>query len=237
MSGIALLMPRTSLCNGRLGLVIAFLLAAPWCLAHDLEEADHQEKGHGEVAMDGKAPGAFRHDGFYLRLNLAGLGFGSAQTEAEGTTERIYGLASVVDLGIGGAVTENLILHGDIFGPALVNPRFSSGGEAYETDKTTVSCMGLGGGITYYFMPVNFYLTAIVGLAKMQIEIENEQVGNTDVGFSLQLSLGKEWWVSENWGLGIGGSFALQAMKGTVAADSPVWKIFSGAVLFSVTYN
>ncbi len=62
----------------------------------------------------------------------------------------------------------------------------------------------IGGGITYYIMPSNIFLSGSLGIGGFTlIEDDNNTNVSTDNGFSMQLKVGKEWWVSKKWGLGV----------------------------------
>jgi hypothetical protein len=46
--------------------------------------------------------------------------------------------------------------------------------------------------------------------------------------------LGKEWWVSDTWGLGVAGMLLASGNGGGGGSTFTTW---SGAILFSATYN
>ena len=192
-------------------------------------------------AAHSQEQGAETHDGFYLRLNLVGLGYCSYSATTGGTSVSLYGLAGLGDLGIGGAVTENFILHGDIFGPVISSPKASISIEGFGSAEDipvagTVSSMGFGAGATYYVMPYNIYATLIFGTAKLSAkDSSGSRVAETKYGLSTMLTLGKEWWVSDNWGLGIAGSVILQSLPDQ--DDSTSWTGFAGGILMSASYN
>jgi hypothetical protein len=65
-------------------------------------------------------------------------------------------------------------------------------------------------------------------------------VGKSDLGFGVNASVGKEWWVSENWGVGAALQFMAATMKDhqVFAGDSkPTWTAIGFALLFSATFN
>jgi hypothetical protein len=56
----------------------------------------------------------------------------------------------------------------------------------------------------------------------------------TKTGFGFNLMVGKEWWVSDNWGLGV----ALQLLlAGAKDRDGTEWDSGALAVLFTATHN
>jgi hypothetical protein len=38
--------------------------------------------------------------------------------------------------------------------------------------------------------------------------------GSSDTGFALDATVGKEWWVGDNWGLGFAGDFTYLSAQG-----------------------
>ncbi|HEX3698627.1 MAG TPA: hypothetical protein VH374_24865 [Polyangia bacterium] len=62
----------------------------------------------------------------------------------------------------------------------------------------------------------------------------------------MKATFGKEWWVSDNWGLGLAGQVVLGSIKDSkilsgVGADAPVsnasWTVAAFNVLFSASFN
>jgi hypothetical protein len=97
----------------------------------------------------------------------------------------------------------------------------------------------LGLGACYYFMPVNIYLSASVTVSRDRLEID-EKKGSTNPGVGAYVSIGKEWWVSDNWGLGVA-LFAYASRmdareSGTFVGRYTVYNTVAG-VVFSATYN
>jgi len=100
-------------------------------------------------------------------------------------------------------VADNLAIHGDLFGLAVVSPSVSVNGEDLgEATDSSVSLSGLGVGLTYWVMPLNFYFSATLGLAMATIDVEGDET-DSDWGLSLRGMVGKEWWVASEWGIGV----------------------------------
>ena len=172
--------------------------------------------------------GAHQHDGLFLRLT-AGPGFGSWQGSGTATAPSTVGAITNPQsdgskgggsISLGGAVGENLILHGDLWfngnSPRQTRTAFMEFGTAVA-----------GGGLTYYFMPHNIFVSGGIGMATSWLVVldpndMDREFGrdsrhdripdgfNYGTGIGAYLMVGKEWWVSDNWGLGVGlqGDFA-----------------------------
>ena len=177
------------------------------------------------------------HDGVYLRLDLGG-GYMEQQTPTNTTAGdlKLSGGAGSFGVAVGGAVAENLILAGHLYSNVISDPSvsFSNGGSASASD-TTASMVGIGPELTYYFMPVNVYLSGTVAATRLSLKV-NGQDGDSEWGIGARLALGKEWWVSENWGLGLAGlvSWSSNKDQGTNAPTISTWGL---GVAFSATYN
>ena len=83
-------------------------------------------------------------------------------------------------------------------------------------------------------MPANVFLSGTVGIGTLTIK-SNGTDSSTQNGLVGRVGLGKEWFVSQSWGLGIAGylNFAVNADKGT---NPPTWKTVAPAIAFSATF-
>jgi hypothetical protein len=187
-------------------------------------------------------PGAREHEGFFLRINI-GPGAGRTRYKesvdgAQVSSVEASGLSGMLDVGVGGRLVGNLILHGNLlFSRFYSSTRLVDGvkdAAVHVTDSATL----VGAGVSYYFMPFNVYLSSSFGLAWLFEGREDGQL-RSDAGLFVTLAAGKEWWVGRSGAWGVGA-----ALRGTFAA-APVdiagvqSKLKSGnvAVAFSCTYN
>jgi len=173
------------------------------------------------------------HDGgFFLRLSAGG---GSAETKLEpgGSSAgdvKLSGFAGDYNFAVGGIVAENLALHGTFFGWSISDPDVDLFGAMGTFKNSTLTMGGLGGGITYYVMPANVYLSPSIGFGILSLD-DSE----TDPGFALDATIGKEWWVGQSWGLGLAGSFGYHSIPDSEVNSS--WKGPSFGLRFSATLN
>jgi hypothetical protein len=188
--------------------------------------------------------GYHRHDGIFLRMT-AGPGFGGF----EGTGHAIVPMSTEVlddpeqegtlfggSFSLGGALSDNWILHGTAWYCA------STSRKREEVDQDFGTAV-VGGGMSYYFVPSNFYFSASIGLAVTAIgmqrrsdpiyaqEYDRESV--TATGAGAMLAVGKEWWVSANWALGV----AIQLDFSYTEGDDLTVRQGSARALFSATFN
>jgi hypothetical protein len=79
-------------------------------------------------------------------------------------------------------------------------------------------------------MPANVYMTGSAGVGKLSTD-----GGSTDPGLVFNASLGKEWWVSPKWGLGLAGGFQYHSIPDGGVDES--WSGTTFYLAFSATLN
>jgi hypothetical protein len=180
------------------------------------------------------ASGAARtHDGFYLRLQG---GPGGMSAKNDDVDLELKGAGGGLNVEIGGALTENFILYGKLFGVSVPSPDVKLGGITFEDvgNDTRLGMGAVGAGVTYYFMPINLYVSGAVSATQLTLETDGER-GETNAGPGFHLGVGKEWWVGSQWGLGVGAELALTHVS-EKDSDSD-WNVGSVLLLFSATFN
>ena len=185
-------------------------------------------------------PGFETHDGFFLRLHLGG-GFTSITgSNGAGDTVGLSGGGVSIGFAVGGAITRNLILFGTVAGTVISDPsvRLNGVSSAYSTPSgSSASVGGTGAGLAYYFEPVNVYLSGALMLVTFEFDdANNKAIYQSDAGVGFQGIVGKEWWVSTNWGLGLAGELYVATMKDKTDPNTN-WTSSAFSVLFSATYN
>jgi hypothetical protein len=121
-----------------------------------------------------------------------------------------------------------------IYDSVVVNPRVSFSGQSATTSSTLLVLYGVGPAFTYYWMPSNIYFSATLALTRMYLT-ENGYSSSSSVGLGTRLALGKEWWVSDHWGIGLVGQVSGSWNdSGDYSGTLSTW-VFG--VAFSATYN
>ncbi|MCP3058721.1 hypothetical protein LXT21_08055 [Myxococcus sp. K38C18041901] len=180
--------------------------------------------------------GRHTHDGFYLRGQL-GLGYTNSAAVGQGVDLALKGGAGTLNLELGFAPINNFIIYGKLFGTSTPNPDIEVDGttiEGDEDDDVASNYAALGVGLAYYFMPANFYLSGAVVANQLSASYGGETEAQTDTGVGLHVGLGKEWWVSENWGVGIGAELALGRIR---SGGNDDWNVTHFSLMFTATYN
>jgi len=182
------------------------------------------------------APGYHEHDGLYLRL-LAGVGYLHSSTSYLGSSEKVSGVGGTFGVAVGGSVNSNLVIYGEFLGTSVSDPTIEAGGSSGTASGVTATMAGIGPGVAYY-LDGNLYLSGTLIFTKLSFSDSNssDQLASTNWGIGASLTVGKEWWVSRDWGLGVSGQFQAASMKDNGSADNR-WTGISAAILFSATCN
>jgi hypothetical protein len=201
--------------------------------------------GYPMALPDGQRPGYHQHDGFYLRLTVGGGYLHTSvkfQTSPEqGASLTLSGYGPVMNLALGGVVARNLIVFCQYSSSSAISPRKEQVGDVDRIENNReVKFLNFGPGVAYYFDSLELYLSGAVTLAWMNQDSgstgkirESDRI--TDKGLGTSLMVGKEWWVSRNWGLGMASMFQMASMKSN-KIDAH-WFTTSLSLLFSATFN
>jgi hypothetical protein len=176
------------------------------------------------------------HDGFFLQVHvgISATGFSSKQAGVK-TNYAGGGISSGV--AVGGVIAHNLILYGAFFGTDTANPDKQMDGTSVTSDLGELGVGAFGPGLAYYFERCNLYLSATFGLAAFGANDGNGvRVDSSRSGAAFDFMVGKEWWVSRDWGLGIAGELMAASLKDK---NTPglTWSASGLSILFSATYN
>ncbi|MFL5312022.1 MAG: hypothetical protein ACJ79H_16440 [Myxococcales bacterium] len=174
-----------------------------------------------------------RHFGFYIRPDL---GFGYLTSNESGVT--ISGFSGLAGVAIGGAIRENSILAVHIIDAVAQNPTVSSGSFSATANDTSITLWGIGPQYTHYFMPSNVYLSTTLALTRLHSSGSGGSSGDSDWGVGTRIAAGKEWWVSDHWGLGVVGHLSFSTNQDPVAGGgSNTLTTWTFGAAFSATYN
>ncbi len=187
----------------------------------------------------GPPPGFHEHDGFYMRLTM-GLGYLNAKFNYLGQDTTISGNGVAMTFAFGGAVTPHLVLYGEMLVNMAFEPDLEYGGTSQPMTGTNVGLLGIGPGVAYYLEPSNLFFSGTLAFSQVQESASDSSNSNdsadlTDMGIGASFMVGKEWWVSNNWGLGLAGLLRLASMK--MRYEDTRMTATAISVLFSATYN
>ncbi len=183
------------------------------------------------------------HDGLYLRL---GIGFGYMSTKGEIDRPNsqeldITGSGLTGEFMIGGTPAPGFVIGGGTMGLTIFNPKFELDGQERDTDANSVDLSMLGLFVDVYPDPKKgLHFQAMVGYAQLSSD-ETDSDDERPDGLGLAAGVGYEWWVGEQWGIGILGrviyaSTKLEERIGTSTADI-TYTSLAPALLFTATLH
>jgi hypothetical protein len=165
-------------------------------------------------------------------------------TSSGGASLDVSGGGAMFGIAGGGVVAPNLILYGAFMFNSAVNPdvKFDGTLVGTGTGDSSADIVAIGPGVAYYIEPANVFLSGTLLLAKLTVNDSNgNKTGESDWGFGIEGQVGKEWWVSDHWGLGAAAQILVSAMKDKEAlvagGEIPTWTATSFSLAFSATYN
>ncbi len=211
-------------------------------IAEEPKTAEKAAKSPSESKSSQEAPpGHHRHDGFFLRMlgGYGALNLKETPIFTDGTgTGSISGGSSFFGLQLGFAVLDNLILYGSVTGHLALDPTWAVDGvKLVPLTSTSVGINVYGAGVSYYFDAINAYVSGSAGAARATFTADKTAY-SSERGFGMDLQIGKEWWVSANWGLGAAFFFHYSRMD-DVGSGNIIPKITNTVVglAFSATFN
>lgn len=160
--------------------------------------------------------------GFFLRSYfLATSSTGQFKTEHPESTDTVEledlslkGVSVLTNIQLGGFVFPNFAIHGGFWGIGAISPELSD--DAYSDGSYRLG--GLGVGFSYYFMPYNVYITPEYHFGVASAEFRNDLLSKkykaSYTGSGFGLSIGKEWFSSSNWGIGVALNYYQHTFKG-----------------------
>jgi len=188
------------------------------------------------IAPPESMEGFHTHDGFFLQVHvgISATGFSSKQA---GVKTNYVGGGVSSGVAIGGVIARNLVLYASFFGTDTGNPDKQVDGTSRASDLGEIGVGAFGPGLAYYFERCNLYLSATFGLAGFTAnDGSGFKVDSSRSGAAFDFMVGKEWWVSRDWGLGIAAELMAASLKDK-NVPGLTWSASGLSILFSATYN
>ncbi len=177
-------------------------------------------------------PGYHVHDSLFFRL---ALGVGYAQFVGDNPFRTTYkGGSRSGSVSLGFTVIPDVVVFGELSGISLNNPTISAGN--VETSNTQISASGLGLGASYY-LPSNIHMGASFIFSRIAGHLGENDIKSSDLGLVVHANAGKEFWVSDNWGLGLTLQLSGGSISGGSAGDKARLGIFGMTLLATATFN
>jgi hypothetical protein len=192
------------------------------------------------------------HDGFQFRGGI-GAGYLSLGVKADGVPDsNIHGASGSLALYFGGTVGRGLVMGGFTSVAAVAGPKLSVNGKDVGSASSDVSLnfFMIGPYVNWYPDPTTgFHLLGELAFAAANVSDGNGNKSATPTGGAIGFGVGYDWWVSDEWSLGVLGRLNVASLKyedsasacvgGTCASASykETDTVVSPAVLFSFEYQ
>ena len=125
-------------------------------------------------------------------------------------------------------------------GSSAVGPSVSLDGFRASNSNTSLTLVTIGPYIDYYPDPrKGLHILGTLGFANLTDSYDDGTLStsNSATGFTLGGGIGYDWWVSEDWSIGILGRFTFASTSRTRGGVSVSESTVLPALLFSVSYN
>lgn len=194
-----------------------------------------------------------QHSGFFFRYT-GGMAYQELFPENENLKSYSRDKAFLsTNLQFGGSLMENFPVY-FTFGVDFPYQYKSLYNNEDDKDYTVLPLfVKFGLGFSYYFMPSNYYIDLHVGKSQLNVSVDDSKYSDvlyfvSGLGNYVQVTFGKEFWASENWGIGLGVYFSYYSLPEAGQSDlDEVGKefvystgkvdSFAIGILFSATYN
>jgi hypothetical protein len=170
------------------------------------------------------------HNQGYDRVGWLGrFTIGGGYQYSDGTLVDIYGPSAIVSLTGGVSVNPQLTIQGEVWGSVAIGPTVERdiGSELLDTN-TTLSAIGVGPGFTFFLEPMGAFISASLGFSLVQFEVDGVLEAESHIGWGSHIMLGKDWWISPYYSVGLALNFMLQMNR-----DSGGWlTTYAGGLSF-----
>lgn len=169
------------------------------------------------------------HDGFYMQLST-GIGYLSSSTEGDAT---FSGVATPFEALFGGTVGP-VAIGGGIFTDYSLSTSASVGGQssAFFNDVSMYLVGAEAFGDIYIDPHGGFHIRPFLGYAALQFSYQGN-TGNSPGGPIFGLGVGYDFWVGDEWSIGVLGRFGYAPLK----LEGSSFNTMDPAIMASFTFN
>jgi hypothetical protein len=144
----------------------------------------------------------------------------------------ISGLTIPSALLLGGTVGP-VVIGGGLFGDYVPSPKFKQGDTEFEGD-VTATLFGIGLFADFYPDPHGgLHFQPFLGYGGMEFSFEGDVSGSDPTGPIFAIGVGHDWWVGNEWSIGVMGRFAYAPLK----LNDTSYNTIAPAVLATFTYH
>jgi hypothetical protein len=174
------------------------------------------------------------HDGFYLNLST-GLGYLTTSASIPGQDVSFSGITVPSVLLLGGTPFKGFVIGGGIVTDYSISPKYKFNGQEVPTAGSVKQYLiGLGPFVEFYPNPAEgLHFHAMFGFGGLETSVNGNAGGSDPTGFLVALGGGYDWWVGNEWSIGVLGRIAYAPMS----LNSVSYTSVAPAVLATFTYH
>ncbi len=180
------------------------------------------------------------HDGFYLQGDV-GVGYLSSKSEKIASSQlTLSGVTTPFELLLGGTVGP-VVIGGGLFADYSPSPTAKqeyAGTSTQEIPGFKMTFLG-----TVLFADIypdvhgGMHFRPFLGYSDITLSYQGRSSTNDPHGLVFGLAGGYNWWVSDQWSIGVEGRFAYAPLKVTAGSQSVSYNTIAPAIMASFTYH
>ncbi|MEK7703349.1 MAG: hypothetical protein AAB426_00210 [Myxococcota bacterium] len=172
-------------------------------------------------------------DGFFLQAT-GGLGHYSSSAEVSGIKTSYGGTTIATSLLLGGTIMEGLAIGGGLLLDYGMSPTYQvNDQEVASVTDFSQYVMGLTAFADYYLSQLpGAHVQGMIGWGGLETSVNGNAGGSDPTGMVLALGGGYEWWMSQEWSIGV----LARVAYGKFSLNSVGYGTLAPALVASLTY-
>jgi len=171
------------------------------------------------------------HDGFYLQLD-AGLGYLSSSASFAGQSQKLSGVTFPTAILLGGTVGP-VVIGGGLISDYAPSPSASVNGVSGTLSGVSMYLFSMGVFADIYPNPSGgLHFQPFLGFGSLQLSYHG-YTGNSATGIVIAGGVGYDWWVADEWSIGVMGRMAYAPLSVSGIGYSTI----APALLATFTYH
>jgi hypothetical protein len=176
------------------------------------------------------------HDGFYMQI-AGGVGYLSSSAELGPSNLTLSGVTTPLHLLLGGTAGP-IVIGGGFFFDHAASPSASISGSSVALTDVSMTLVGIGAFADYYVDPHGgLHFQPFVGWGALESSRNGNSGGSDPTGLVLALGGGYDWWVGDEWSIGVMGRLAYAPLSYSAGGASVSYSTIAPALLATFTYH
>jgi hypothetical protein len=171
------------------------------------------------------------HDGFYMQ-GAAGLGY--LTTNASSIDHAFSGLTLPMSFLLGGSPIPGLVIGGGVLTDYSFSPKWKIRGQEQVSALSSQYLIGIGPFVDFYPNPTGgLHFQGMFGWGGLESSFQGNVGGSDPTGFIFALGGGHDWWIGDQWSVGVLGRIAVAPLS----LAGVGYMTIAPALLATITYH